>query len=255
MERGHPCPQRTPRVRRVSIERVLIRKLGGKLCGQEGSRAPYNSHMESKLKGWHSRGYLPHFDGGEVAQFITIHLGDSLPVSLIKKWKKQLESEPDNIRELELYERIEKYLDKGYGACYLRDKRIASLVQDSLLFFESKKYYLRAWIVMPNHAHFLLRPSTECSLSEILHSIKSYTSNKANKILGREGEFWQEDYFDRYIRSEKHYFYTINYIENNPVKAGLCKRPEEWVFSSYGARKSLPATDASRPSGFDRGTC
>jgi hypothetical protein len=97
--------------------------------------------MDTKLKGWHSRGYLPHFDGGEVAQFITIHLADALPVKLIRRWKEQLKAEPEDLRESELYKRAEKYLDKGYGACYLRDKRIASLVQDSLLFFDKEKYH------------------------------------------------------------------------------------------------------------------
>ena len=188
--------------------------------------------MESKLKGWHSRGYLPHFDGGEVAQFVTFHLADSLPVSLLKRWKEQLESQPEGVRELELYERVETYLDKGYGSCYLKDVQIAELIQGSLLHFDQQKYRLFAWVIMPNHVHFLLKPLADNSLSDILHSIKSYTATESNKILGRKGEFWQEDYFDRYIRSEDHYWFTANYIKNNPVKAGLCKSPEEWHYSS-----------------------
>ena len=65
-----------------------------------------------------------------------------------------------------------------------------------------------------------------------MHSLKSYTGLKANRMLGRTGEFWMEDYFDRYIRDGAHYEKTIRYIENNPVKAGLCSRPEEWRCSS-----------------------
>jgi len=65
-----------------------------------------------------------------------------------------------------------------------------------------------------------------------MHSLKSYTALKANRMLSRTGEFWMGDYFDRYIRDGNHYEKTITYIENNPVKAGFCSRPEEWRFSS-----------------------
>jgi putative DNA methylase len=65
-----------------------------------------------------------------------------------------------------------------------------------------------------------------------MHSIKSYTGSEANKMLKRKGAFWQEDYFDRYIRNSKHYVAVVDYIENNPVKARLCKNPEDWPYSS-----------------------
>jgi len=47
------------------------------------------------LRGWHTRGYLPHFDGGEIVQFITIHLGDALPKVVIDRWKVELKNETD----------------------------------------------------------------------------------------------------------------------------------------------------------------
>ena len=52
------------------------------------------------------------------------------------------------------------------------------------------------------------------------------------------------DYFDRYIRNADHFVKTIQYIENNPVKARLCKRPEDWPFSS--ARRRIAAGDGAR---------
>jgi REP element-mobilizing transposase RayT len=69
-------------------------------------------------------------------------------------------------------------------------------------------------------------------IGTIAHSIKSFTAHEANKILGRTGQFWQHEPFDRYIRNAKHYVSVIRYIEDNPVKAGLCARPEDWPFSS-----------------------
>jgi REP element-mobilizing transposase RayT len=73
-----------------------------------------------------------------------------------------------------------------------------------------------------------------------MKDMKSFTSHEANKILGRRGQFWMEEYFDRYIRDAKHFSNAIAYIENNPVKAGLCARPEEWPFSSAWWRVRRP---------------
>jgi REP element-mobilizing transposase RayT len=87
---------------------------------------------------------------------------------------------------------------------------------------------------MPNHVHVLLTPQAE--IASILHSWKSFTSKKANKILQREGHFWQAEAFDRYVRDEKHFKRAWEYIEENPVKAGLCERPEAWPWSSAAAR-------------------
>ena len=85
---------------------------------------------------------------------------------------------------------------------------------------------------MPNHVHLLLIPSPGVHLPEILHSIKSYSAQKANEFLGRTGVFWQRESFDRYIRNEQHFRNVIKYIEENPVKARLCKTPGEWAFGS-----------------------
>lgn len=85
---------------------------------------------------------------------------------------------------------------------------------------------------MPNHIHFLAVPFENISLAEMTHSIKSFTANQANKILQRKGEFWQRESFDRYIRNHEHFIKTIDYIENNPVKAGLCETYKDWKFSS-----------------------
>ena len=128
--------------------------------------------------------------------------------------------------------RIEKYIDSGKGACYLRDERIARLVQDALKYFDGHRYRLIAWCIMPNHVHVLIEMMGE-SLSKIVHSWKSYTAHQANKLLGRNGVFWGPDYFDRYIRDEKHLNATVEYILRNPVMAGLVDDPEEWPWAGY----------------------
>jgi putative DNA methylase len=90
----------------------------------------------------------------------------------------------------------------------------------------------RVWVIMPNHVHVLLTPLPGWHLDQAEHSIKSYTANEANKVLKRKGQFWAPECFDRYIRDWRHFDAVIRYIENNPVKARLCKRPEDWPFSS-----------------------
>lgn len=183
---------------------------------------------------WHSRDYLPHFDGGEVAQFITIRLKDSLPQGVIDGWRRELDREDD----AELRRRVESYLDAGHGAAHLRDPQVASLVQSALLHHDGDRYRLAAWVVMPNHVHLLATPRAGHTLSSIMHSIKSFTAHEANKLLKRRGAFWMEEYFDRYIRDGRHYAKTIAYIENNPVKARLCHSPDAWPFSSAALRRN-----------------
>ena len=65
-----------------------------------------------------------------------------------------------------------------------------------------------------------------------MHSLKSFTAKEANRLIGRKGDFWQVDYYDRYIRNERHYYRAIEYIEMNPVNAGLCEDRGEWRFGS-----------------------
>jgi len=106
------------------------------------------------------------------------------------------------------------------------------MVQDSLLHFDGSRYRLFAWVVMPNHLHSLMTRVEDYELKDIVHSIKSYTAHRANKLLHRKAPFWSEDNFDRYMRDEKHFHQTVKYIEMNPVKARLSDTPEEYRHSS-----------------------
>jgi putative DNA methylase len=128
--------------------------------------------------------------------------------------------------------RIQDFLDSGYGSCFLRDERLAENVQTALLHFDGERYALHAWCVMPNHVHVLFTPGPGFKMSGISHSWKSFTANQCNRLLDRKGSFWQREPFDRYIRNERHYYNAVAYIENNPVKAGLCQKPADWLWSS-----------------------
>jgi REP element-mobilizing transposase RayT len=182
--------------------------------------------------GWHSRGYLPHFDGRAIPQFISLRLFDSVPNSVLDRWVRELNPADSKINQITLQARIEKYLDQGYGHAFMRIRRVAEMVQNDLLYYDGQRYRLSSWVVMPNHVHFLLTRFEAIELADLMQSFKSLTSHKANKLLRRKGQIWMPDYFDRYIRNAEHFAKTVRYIENNPVKAGLCKHPQDWPFSS-----------------------
>ena len=175
-------------------------------------------------KGWHSRGYLPHFDDPTLIQTVTFRLADSLPQS--KQHLFEIEDDSEKRKE------IEKCLNRGYGSCWLRLPEIAQEVEDALLHFDSQRYRMLAWVVMPNHAHAIFEPLHGFSLGEIVDSWKGHTVSVANRILNRKGHFWAKDYFDRYVRDVKHLRHAIRYVHENPVKAGITETAEAFRWSS-----------------------
>ena len=186
-------------------------------------------------RGWHYRGYLPHFDR-DIIQLVTFRLYDSLPNKRLEQWREQLgynrELCPTSEQAVKLRKKIDFYEDAGHGRCWLSQSSIASMVQEALQHHHNQRYVLIAWCIMPNHVHALIKILPDHSLTSIIHSWKSFTAHRANQLLKRKGIFWQLDYHDRYIRDDKHYQSAINYIHNNPVKAGLVTSPEQWLYSS-----------------------
>jgi putative transposase len=126
----------------------------------------------------------------------------------------------------------DRALDRASGPRWLKDPRIAGLVQESIIEGESEQLYeLGAWVVMPNHVHMLLLPKV--ALSQITHSIKGRTAREANLLLGLTGEpFWKRESYDRWVRNERGFKRVVAYIEKNPVSAGLAATPEGWPWSS-----------------------
>jgi REP element-mobilizing transposase RayT len=176
-------------------------------------------------RGWFDRGFLPHFDGGAVVQTITFRLADSLPREL---YKHILGLADDAERQILLH----RLIDEGRGSCLLSTPENAGIVADALSFFDGERYKLLAWVIMPNHVHAMIEQIEGHRLDRIVHSWKSFTAKQINRRLNSEGRIWARDYFDRYVRDERHYLNAICYIENNPVKAGLVRLAEDWAYSS-----------------------
>ena len=182
-------------------------------------------------KGWYRQGHLPHFDAN-VTQFITFRLADSLPRSVVEQLRLQLEQDQPEERSEEYRQKIEGYLDSGAGECILKNPAIAEIVKFTILYEHRRSCELKAWVIMPNHVHILLRLREGYDLAGLMKRIKGVSSRKINRRLGTIGRVWQADYFDRYIRDWEHFVETRIYIENNPVVAGLCSAPEDWEFGS-----------------------
>ena len=185
---------------------------------------------------WYSRGYLPHREKLGLLQSITFRLADSLPLEKLQQLTLEMDSIPEEKQELERRLKIEEWLDSGMGCCAFKHPDVARCVQDAMLHFDGDRYALIAWCIMPNHVHVLIEPKVD--LSKIVQSWKSFTGrwimSKNTKLqLGVPGKtVWMREYWNRYIRNHGHFHDTIHYIHNNPVKAGLCEKPEQWPWSS-----------------------
>jgi len=218
--------------------------IGGSPAPDESKRlaiqengAPGKVLLGTNCPFWHSRGYLPHFENPEATQHVTFHLADSLPPGAIVRLEAELRSLPLEKRDVARRKRVESWMDAGHGSCLLRAPAIAGMVQESLLFFDSRRYRLLAWVVMPNHVHALFEPMDGWTVAKIVASWKKFTARKIcdarpNETRKSTTTIWHREYWDRYIRNQRHFQQAIEYIHSNPVKAGLVRTAQQWPRSS-----------------------
>jgi REP element-mobilizing transposase RayT len=185
--------------------------------------------------------YLPHWTANGARYFVTFRLAASFPSSIWKEiaqdYRDILQTAAHTQRPLtsqeleeleELHFRKLDLLRSERDACYLKDDRIAQIVANALKHFDGERYVLFAWVVMPNHVHVVLRPLLPWKLPNILHSWKSFTAQRANKILNRRGEFWQREYYDHLIPNDNELQRCIEYTWSNPEKDGLKNWKWKW---------------------------
>jgi REP element-mobilizing transposase RayT len=184
---------------------------------------------------------LPHWTSEGATYSVTFRLADSLPAHAVERLRAELavlesntEVQPqgthvkDHARIAHLRdESVEGLLNENHGECILRNEEAAEIVANALRHFDGNRYTLHAWCVMPNHVHVVFRPHQGFNLTGILHSWKSFTAHAINKLLGRSGGVWQQESYDHMIRDQTDLEHHINYVRNNPVKAGL--KDWKWV--------------------------
>jgi predicted solute-binding protein/REP element-mobilizing transposase RayT len=203
-------------------------------------------------------GNLPHWEQEGATYFATFRLADAVPAQLAKQWREELETwrrfhpEPwDEAAVAEYRKRFlqprEDWLDLGHGGCLLRDSSAAKIVANALRFFDSQRYHLDAFVVMPNHVHVLVQPLNGFHLNEIVHSWKSYTARQINKTLGRSGTVWMQESFDRIVRDWDALVRCRTYIARNPEKARL--RSGEFVVSTSEKLRNIDLQSV-RPAGL-----
>ncbi len=182
---------------------------------------------------------LPHFDKKYLIQSVTTRLYDSIPKLKIIYLQERLKPLNQNERKIELARQLEAFLDKGEGQQFMMNHDVAKIVEDQLLeIFISDG--LIAWVIMPNHVHFITARRLSTSLKELIKRWKGISAYKCNILLKRHGYFWAKNYFDRFIRDEEHLNRCVQYINYNPVKAGLVRNPSEYPFCSAARRDFNP---------------
>ena len=215
-----PKPTRRTLPRNVGLLRLIRAK-------RERNWKPSPEELKAGFRGWHQRGYLPHFDAPNVTQFITFQLHDSFPVTRRAEFETILKEPDDSVKR----RKLEAWLDRGHGECWLRRRNVAELVEKVLLDGDGREYRMQAWVLMPNHVHLVV-DVWNVPLVTLINSWKGRVAREANKLLGRRGAFWQEDYYDTLVRDEAHLKRAISYTEQNPVKTYLAKAAREWPWSS-----------------------
>jgi superfamily II DNA or RNA helicase/REP element-mobilizing transposase RayT len=118
-----------------------------------------------------------------------------------------------------------------------------TIVLTALLHFHNRRYELFAACVMSDHLHLLIQPWPKQNdnkenvvfwpLSELLHSIKSFSAHKINQLEKKSGSVWEKERFDRYVRSDRDLEEKFHYILRNPWNSGVVGQNEDypWVWT------------------------
>jgi len=165
---------------------------------------------------------LPHWQQGEVMQFVTFRLGDAMPATKLRLWKEELATwlavhpkpwTPE--KEEEYHQRftwkLEGWLDEGAGSCLLSDPAYREIVGEVLMCFQGERVEHHAWVIMPNHLHLVFTP-----MIPIETLLKTWKGTSAHRI--GQGSIWQKNYRDTLIRDGGHFANAVRYIRRNPVK-------------------------------------
>ncbi|MFN5738556.1 MAG: (E)-4-hydroxy-3-methylbut-2-enyl-diphosphate synthase [Akkermansiaceae bacterium] len=197
--------------------------------------------------------FLPHWkiDSGTYA--VSFRQADSLPTVVLNRYREardlilekieiltKLDSSRSQLDDLSSLREelnhletsiIEPALNQGYGSCLFNNNQNAELVANALKHFDGTRYDLLAWCIMPNHVHVILKLAKGEELDKILHSWKSFTSHEINKLNGTSGSIWQKESYDHLIRDGKDFRNQIDYVLNNPTKAGFSNW--QWTGCAY----------------------
>ncbi len=185
---------------------------------------------------------LPHRLPPDETLFITFRLADSLPQAVLQHLRvdfdaaeEDAENEGSYARQRRYFGRFDSCLDAATtGPVWLRQPALARLVQQALHFYDGKRYSLVCYCIMANHVHIVVGlPEAAPPLAQTLQALKGYTASQGNKLLGRQGQFWQCESYDHVVRSTAELERVVAYVLNNPVKAGLVEDWQQWPYTYW----------------------
>lgn len=199
-------------------------------------------------RGFYRGHHLPHYDLDGATQFVTFRLASSVPLKVIERWRDELGRLPMTAdeRAFELRRRIERWVDRAAAGPDFLDAKALCIVRETVLRFDGVRYDMLAWVLMPNHGHFVFTTRPGVRLGDLVGTWKAHSARLINRRRGCIGSLWEDDYWDTLIRDDDHLQAAIRYVEHNPVKAGLVTHPAEWMFSSAGERHVCRRPDSSR---------
>ncbi len=188
------------------------------------------------------RAQLPHWEVRDRPHFVTIRCAGSLPEEVrlrlgeIQQTLQTVEPHSPGFAQLQrrYFLACEKYLDAGSGFAPFATPELGELWQETLQSIEPDcGWAVPHWVAMPNHVHFLMAPAgaDPLPLRKAVARLKGRFARRANSLLQRTGEFWQSEWFDHWCRDAPETARIIEYIRQNPVKAGLATTWEQypWV--------------------------
>jgi len=172
---------------------------------------------------------------------------------MLEQFPKSEQEGQNYLEERQYFAKWDTYLDKAEsGPRWLSQPEIASIVKEAMQYRDGKVVDVHAFCIMSNHVHVVFESLSKSEwhsdqrnsewhsdphksgyqpdlpLSKIMQSLKRHTARQANLVLGRQGAFWQDESYDHVIRDNEEYIRIINYVLENPVKAGLVAQWDEW---------------------------
>jgi len=207
---------------------------------------------------------LPHWFQQGVSYFVTFRTEDSIPADVSHRWharraswlakrgisigspawKTQLSKLPEALRR-EFHETFSREymesLDKGLGACVMRQPEVSTIVADSLFRFDTVRYHLGNFVVMPNHVHLIVCLLGDTDIEVQCTSWKRFTARQINQELKRTGRFWQEESFDHLIRSAEQFAAIQTYIAQNPRYLNF---DEYFLYQTVAGIFQMPSANA-----------
>ena len=186
---------------------------------------------------------LPHFHAVSRPIFLTWRLFGSLPKG---------RAFPNAMTSGKVFVAMDRLLDRAQtGPLHLRRPEIANMMVETIQYHAATlaHYELHAYCVMANHVHLLITPRVP--VSRLMQSLKGFTAHEANRLMCATGEpFWQDESYDRLVRDVIEFERIANYIERNPVTAGVVTAPEDFLWSSGRRTDSPPQAGQPAPQTF-----